>query len=124
MFAQRKSKIVEVDTLIGKNSHFYGNIEVNGIVKIDGALHGNITATGDVIIGDGAVVNGDIVCQNIIISGSVKGNISAKEQMRFTSSSQIIGDIKMLSLIMDEGAVFNGSCGMADVVEAQSDSDL
>ncbi|MCG8502792.1 MAG: polymer-forming cytoskeletal protein [Firmicutes bacterium] len=114
MLSKKKSQTISVDTLIGKNAFFEGNLKLEGTIRIDGKVNGEIEVKGDVVIGETALVTGNIVSTNVIISGTVEGNVIAKEQLRLTSSSKLVGDIKMNSLIADEGAILNGNCGMLD----------
>ncbi|WHH58904.1 polymer-forming cytoskeletal protein [Petroclostridium sp. X23] len=114
MFSKKSSDSLPVDTFIGEKSTFEGNIKLQGTVSIDGKVLGEITAEGDVIIGEKANITGNIYANNIIISGSVKGNITATGQLRLTTTAKLMGDIKIGSLITDDGAVFQGNCGMLD----------
>ncbi len=114
MFSKNKTNVISVDTLIGKNTTFEGNIKLGGIIRIDGKVKGEISSTGDVIIGEDAKVIGNIMCNNIIISGIVEGNITAKEQLRLTSTAKLSGDTSMNCFITDEGAQVNGKCIMVD----------
>ncbi|MGE4282531.1 MAG: polymer-forming cytoskeletal protein [Clostridia bacterium] len=114
MFTKKTSGSIPVDTFIGENSTFEGNIKLKETIKVDGKVIGEITAEGDVIIGDSAIISGNIYANNVIVAGSVNGNVTAKNQMRLTVTSKLIGDIKTYSLIIDEGAMFQGNCGMLD----------
>ena len=114
MFLSKKARASAVDTLIGENSCFEGNIRSDGTIRIDGKTNGDINAEGDIIIGETASIKGNISGMNIIISGKVNGNVEAKGQLRLTVSAQLSGDIKMHSFIADEGAVFQGNCTMLE----------
>ncbi|MBZ4644990.1 MAG: hypothetical protein PWR27_792 [Petroclostridium sp.] len=114
MFSKKSSSSYSVDTLIGANSFFEGNIKLDGTIRIDGKTRGEVKAEGDVIIGEKATVWGNIYANNVIISGIVEGNITAKGQLRLTTSAKLTGDIKTNSLIADEGAIFHGNCAMME----------
>ncbi|NLY42423.1 MAG: polymer-forming cytoskeletal protein [Clostridiaceae bacterium] len=115
MFSSIRARTITVDTLIGEGSYFEGNIQSEETIKIDGKIHGEIRAGGDIIIGEKAHIQGNIFGTNIIISGKVEGNVEARGQLRLTVSAQLIGDIKINSFIADEGAVFQGNCTMLEV---------
>lgn len=114
MMSKRRSNEISVDTLIGKNTYFEGNIKSDGTIRIDGKIKGEIESKGDVVVGESGSIIGNIECMNVIISGSVEGNVIAREQLRLTPTAKLVGDIKMNSLITDEGASFTGNCGMVD----------
>jgi len=117
MFQKKEQVTIDVnaekiDTIIGKNSSFEGNIMSQGTVRIDGKFNGKIDVKGNIIIGDSAKLEAEIMAENVIVSGEIKGNINAKNQIEITSTGKIYGDIEVKKLIVDDGAVFDGKCTM------------
>lgn len=104
-----------LDSLVGINSVFKGNIETDGSVRVDGKVNGNINVTGDINIGEQAVVKGNIEGSNINLSGTIEGNIIARGILRILSSAKLYGDIKVNRFVADEGALFQGKCEMIDI---------
>lgn len=103
-----------VDTLVGTNTVFEGNIESEGTVKVEGKIKGDLKVKGDVFIGTDAVVSGDISADNIHLSGKVEGSIHATGILRILSTAKLHGDIRVKSFVADEGALFDGKCSMLD----------
>ena len=89
-----------------------GDITANGDFRLDGALQGNVTLTGKLVVGEKGSVSGNIVCQNANIFGSVEGNVQVKEFLTLYSSSRIKGDLITGKLSIEPGARFTGSCTM------------
>jgi cytoskeletal protein CcmA (bactofilin family) len=114
MLSKKKSNIISVDTFIGEKSFFEGNIDLEGTIRVDGKTVGEIKAEGDIIIGEKATISGNIFANNIIISGVVEGNVTARQQLRLTNTAKLTGDIKAHSLITDDGALFQGNCEMIE----------
>jgi len=112
MFGKNEDKFNKIDTLIGKNTKLQGKIESKGSMRIDGELVGDIIIEGSVVIGEEGKINGNISCDNIFIAGSVHGNILCKDQLRVSNTGKLYGDIEVKSFIVDESAVFEGSCKM------------
>lgn len=112
MFGKKESTSEKIDTLIGKNTTIEGKISGHGTSRIDGTLLGDLDVKGDIIIGDEGRIQGNITCINVLISGTVEGNISTSEQLRITSSGKLFGDVEVKSFIVDEDAIFQGSCKM------------
>lgn len=112
----------DLDTLIGPNSVFKGNIESGGSVRIDGVLKGNLDVRGDVIIGKDGEVQGNIEADNIFISGAVDGNVTTTGMLKLFSTARLHGDIIVSSFVSDIGGVFHGQCNMLipDNSETQS----
>ncbi|MCX7709444.1 MAG: polymer-forming cytoskeletal protein [Clostridia bacterium] len=118
MFKKKEAGIPEsVDTLLGANSIFEGNIQSDGTVRIDGKLKGDLRVNGDVYIGTGAVINGNIFASNVDLAGSIEGNIEAKGLLRILSTARLYGDIQVHSFVADEGGIFQGKCSMLDSAE-------
>lgn len=101
-----------VDTILGKDVHFDGIIKGKGILRVDGKLSGKIIQNGDVIIGEGGVVEADIEARHVSVSGTVQGNIEASGLLQIYSNGRVSGDIKVQSLFIGEGAIYKGSCEM------------
>ncbi|VAW14836.1 hypothetical protein MNBD_BACTEROID01-1309 [hydrothermal vent metagenome] len=98
--------------LINKGTKIVGDITAEGDIRIDGELIGNIKAKGRLVIGTNGVIEGEILCRNIEVSGKVKGKISAMELLTMKASSKINGEITSAKLTVEPGAVFTGTCKM------------
>lgn len=96
-----------------------GDISASGDFRLDGLLEGNIQLNGKLVIGDSGVVNGNVLCQNANIIGTVNGNISVKELLSLHATARVRGDILINKLSIEPGAVFSGKCRMIDEVKAQ-----
>lgn len=108
-----------VDTLVGSNTVFTGNIESNGTVRVDGKVKGDIKAEGDIYIGENAVITGSLTAANVHLSGKVEGNIISTGILKIKSTSKLFGDIIVNSFVADEGALFQGKCSMMEIPEAK-----
>lgn len=100
-----------------------GDITATGDFRLDGTLQGNIQLNGKLVVGDTGVVNGNVLCQNANIIGSVNGNLSVKELLSLHASSRVKGDILINKLSIEPGAVFTGKCRMLDEVRAQQEAE-
>lgn len=100
-----------------------GDITATGDFRLDGTLEGNIQLNGKLVIGDSGVVNGNVLCQNANIIGTVNGNISVKELLSLHATARVRGDILINKLSIEPGAVFSGKCRMIDEVRAQHEEE-
>lgn len=98
--------------IISEGTKIKGDIIANGDIRIDGELMGNISAKGRLVIGPKGKIEGQILCNNIEISGYVKGKVTAGELINMKATSQIIGDIIAGKLSVEPGSMFSGSCVM------------
>ena len=96
-----------------------GDITASGDFRLDGTLEGNIQLNGKLVVGDSGVVNGNILCLNANIIGTVNGNLSVKELLSLHATARVKGDILINKLSIEPGAVFTGKCRMLDEVRQQ-----
>lgn len=82
-------------------------------LQISGKFEGNLTTKGNLIIGKDTDVRADIAGENIVIAGSIKGEIKATLILKLTSTAQVTADIEAPKLCIEEGAIFNGKCKMS-----------
>ncbi len=115
------AKNQEVDAsainIIRKGTEIKGEIKCAGDIRIDGVLSGKIFTEGKLVVGQSGTIDGDVVCRNADISGTIHANISVKELLLLKSSANIIGDIKTGKLSIEPGANFTGACNMGGVVK-------
>jgi cytoskeletal protein CcmA (bactofilin family) len=108
MFSRNSEKL---ESLIGMNSFFKGEIDTKGTIRIDGSLTGNVKADW-VILGERAVLKGDITARGIVIGGRVDGNLIAQEIVEIKPKGQVFGDISTKKLTIMEGGFFEGKSTM------------
>lgn len=108
-----------IETVIGPNAHFRGDIISEGGIRIDGILEGNIETTGNLVIGESAKVIAEIKANNISISGAVKGNVIGN-RVEILETGRVWGDMTVKSLLLNEGAYLRGHTNMhADIEPPQ-----
>jgi len=103
-----EEKILDVDASIQGNVVFKDPVNL----KINGKFEGSLTTKGNLMVGETAEINADIVGENIIIAGNVMGDIIAEKSLKLIAPARLIGDIRTPSLVVSEGAVLNGDCQM------------
>lgn len=101
-----------VSTILDKECSFEGKMNFEGSVTINGRFKGEIFSDGQLIVGAGGVVEGQIEIGSILIEGEVRGNIKARNKIEINAPAVVQGDITAPSLIIKEGAVFDGNCSM------------
>ena len=123
MFGKEKTQkaasmapVSKIETVIGPNAHFRGDIQSDGGVRIDGIYEGNIDITGNLVIGEGAKLIAEISANNISISGAIKGNISGN-RVEILETGRVWGDLTINSLLLNEGAYLRGQTTMHGDIE-------
>lgn len=102
---------------IGKGTVLEGNIETYGNIRIEGKVIGNVKSKSKVALGNSSNIQGNITAQNADIEGEVKGKIEISELLVLKATAIINGDIVTGKLVVEPGAVFNGSCRMGAAVK-------
>ncbi len=109
-----KSEGGVMNTIIGKDTTFTGTINISGGIRVDGTVKGKIISSDTVTVGSTGYVEADVEAQSAIIAGKVVGNLNAKENIELQAKSDVEGDIRTKSLVVEQGAVFCGSCNMKE----------
>ena len=121
MFSKNTEKL---ESFVGVNSQFKGDIKTKGTLRIDGEVEGNVEVDW-LILGETAHLKGDAAARGIIVGGRVEGNISAKEIIEIKSKGHVMGEITTSKLSVTEGAIFEGRSSMhreeSNVVELQAE---
>lgn len=110
------SKNLKIETVIGANAHFRGDIQADGGARIEGVFEGTIDITGNLIVGEGSKVIADIAAHNISISGAVKGDIDGNK-VEILENGRVWGNLTVNSLLLNEGAYLRGKTTMQGDVE-------
>jgi len=104
---------------IGSEMSIVGNVECKGTAQIFGRIEGELRAS-DLVICDGAQVEGNVVAQEVTVCGRVKGTIRAV-RVKLQNGGSVEGDIFHRALSIDENSLFEGSSRR---VENPTDSPL
>ena len=95
-------------------SKIVGTITADSDYRIDGLIEGELNCTGKVVIGEAGRIKGTVNCQNAEIMGLMDGKITCQQQLSLRASGKIQGDVKTKTLIVEPGALFNGTCSMGN----------
>jgi cytoskeletal protein CcmA (bactofilin family) len=107
-----KRKTAEIDTLVGVKTRVSGDIEFSGGLHVDGYIKGNIQAeleTNSVLsIAEQGVVEGSVSVPHVVLNGTVKGDVSARERVELGATARVIGNVFYNLIEMAIGAEING----------------
>jgi cytoskeletal protein CcmA (bactofilin family) len=114
---KRAEEISNSSNTIGKGTFLEGNVETYGNIRIEGKVVGNIKSKSKVALGHQSHVQGNILAQNADIEGEVKGKLEITELLVLKATAVISGDIVTGKMVVEPGAVFNGTCKMGAIVK-------
>lgn len=91
-----------------------GDLNSTSDTRIDGIIKGNVTVTGRVVIGETGEITGNVTCSVLEISGKVTGKLKVKERLSLKATAIFSGDMITEKLVIEPGAIFNGTCQMGN----------
>jgi cytoskeletal protein CcmA (bactofilin family) len=97
-------------TFLARGFEFKGILNFDGTVRIDGVVTGAIHTKGMLIVGEHAVIDGDVSAGVIVSGGRIHGNVTAREKIKFTSTAALAGTVKTPLLAVEEGVRLKGNC--------------
>jgi cytoskeletal protein CcmA (bactofilin family) len=106
--ARREGALGEITTLLGRGAAFEGKLTFEGTVRVDGKFKGEVFSDDVLVVGEGAYVEAEIDIGEIIVQGTVVGNIKAKRSIEIHAPGRVKGDIHTPSLQIDKGVIFEG----------------
>ena len=116
----RQAGLGEITTLLGRGASFEGKLTFEGTVRIDGRFKGEVFSDDVLVIGEGAHVEAEIDIGEVIIQGTVVGNIKAKRSIEIHAPGRVKGDLTTPSLQIDKGVIFEGRSFMENAAGATS----
>jgi cytoskeletal protein CcmA (bactofilin family) len=101
-----------IETLVGKGTTIRGDLEFNGGLHVDGSVVGNLTAASDsgtlLSVSEAGRVEGTIKAPQVIVNGTVRGDIHALERLVLGAKARVEGDVHYGSIELELGAQVNG----------------
>lgn len=115
------AKINESESLLGNmikaGTEIQGDIKCSGDIRIDGILKGSLHTEGRLVVGESGRIEGNIVCKNADLSGTIRAKINVQELLSLKAACNLEGEISTNKLHIEPGATFTGSCQMGGIVK-------
>jgi len=104
---------------VGGGTVLTGETTFEAMLRVDGHLKGSVTSEdGTLIVGANGRVDADILVSEAIVNGSVEGDITAAEKLTLGRTATVVGNIQAPRLIIEDGAILEGSCSMLESKDA------
>lgn len=108
----------DIKTLIGEGCKVEGNFFIPTYTRVDGTVKGDLTGDSGIVIGVQGRVEGNICASEVVLYGSVVGNVETKK-LELKKGAALNGDITVNHLITEPGSTFNGKCTMSEEVQIE-----
>ena len=100
---------------MGAGIELKGEANFKGLMRVDGHFNGKITSEGGrLIVSDNGVVDADVSVGVAQILGTVNGDVVASQKIELGRTAKVVGNIQTPELTIEQGAVFEGNCRMAN----------
>ncbi|MCC6648026.1 MAG: polymer-forming cytoskeletal protein [Polyangiaceae bacterium] len=107
-------EVQELTALLGRGTRFDGKLHFVGAVRIDGEFRGEILSEDVLVVGDGAVVEGEIKVGALIVRGGrVKASVRARRSIELYVPAKVEGSLHAPEILLEKGVQFEGTCKMA-----------
>jgi cytoskeletal protein CcmA (bactofilin family) len=104
---------------VGTGTVLTGEATFRGMLRVDGHVTGRVASEdGTLIIGTGGQVDADIEVAIATINGTVNGDIIARQRLELGRAARVNGNIQTPALVVEQGAIFEGSCRMIQLKAA------
>ena len=111
--SNKKIKSVKVETLIGENTKFVGDVHFRGGLHLDGMIKGNVMADDDspsiAVVGERGCIEGEVWVPRLMLNGKVIGDVHASDRVELHKHACVTGDVYYSMLEMAMGAEINGN---------------
>ena len=104
-------------SIIASDMTVIGDLETEGVVRIEGRVKGNVKVGAQILVAQGATIEGDLHTQEAVIAGTVTGGIHASDRVELQATAVVAGDIHTARIAIVEGAKVAGEVKM-DVSKA------
>jgi len=106
-------------SIVGAGMHVRGDMDTDGVVKIEGTVEGTVRARAQVLVAKGGLVHGDIETAEAVIGGAVDGSILARERVDVQAGATVEGDVTTRRIAVADGAKLNGQVRMGEAAAVE-----
>ena len=99
-------------SIIASDMTVIGDLETEGVVRIEGRVKGTVRVGSQILVAQGATIDGDLHTQEAVISGTVSGAIHASDRVELQATAVVTGDILTARIAIVEGAQVSGEVKM------------
>lgn len=96
-------------TILAADTELQGDLRVRGALRVDGAVYGNVTSDGDVSLGAGARILGEVRARSLSVGGRIDGIVRVRDHLRVLRGGMVRGHARYQSLEIERGGVMDGT---------------
>ena len=108
----------EVRVSLGPDAEVTGKLSFETATRIEGKLRGEIHASDLLVVGIEAVVHATVQAAKLVVLGEIRGQVQGASRVEICSGGRVFGDVETKSLVVQEGATFEGRSRMGEKKDA------
>ena len=118
--AKHESLQVNEVSRISQGTQVRGSLLSQTDIRIDGTFEGELITAGKLVLGENAVITGNVMCANADIWGKIEGDFTVGDTVKFKEGASFTGHLKTIRICIEMGADFSGSCQIINEAEFKS----
>lgn len=104
----------DLNGFLDRGSHLQGELTFEDTFRVDGRLSGSVQSGGDLYVGEGGVVEGEVKVGRLFVSGTLQGSVVAGQRIEIAAGARVEGELVTPALVIHEGAFFQGQSRMVE----------
>jgi cytoskeletal protein CcmA (bactofilin family) len=94
--------------IIGPTMHIEGEVYAKDDIQIDGEVKGSVRSDNRLTIGESGKADAAINAGEVVVAGTVNGNIDATRRIVLRKGAHLVGDVRTAGIVIEDGAYFRG----------------
>lgn len=108
----------DLRSFLGEGTEITGEIKFTEIMRVDANINGTVISdNGNLLVMERGRIKATVKAGSVEVSGTIEGTVTAKTSVKIHPTGRVYGDIYTPSLIIENGAVFDGKCHMLESKE-------
>jgi cytoskeletal protein CcmA (bactofilin family) len=103
-----------IENVLGSSCTLHGDLSADGAFRIDGTIEGSLESRAAVVVGESGVIRGGVRGTDVVVAGTVIGDVICSGHLEILAKGRIEGDISARSVRIETGGVFRGTSSMGD----------
>jgi cytoskeletal protein CcmA (bactofilin family) len=112
MRLKSEAKQSALNGFLDSGSATQGELRFETSFRVDGRFTGTIHSEGDLVVGEGGEVDGELKVGALFVTGTVRGTVRAARRVQIAPGGKLYAELDTPSLVIEDGALFEGRCTM------------
>lgn len=95
---------------ISSGTEVRGSLVSHSDIRVDGVFEGDLITSGKLVVGENAIIRGNVMCANADVWGKMEGELTVGDAVSFKASASFTGDLKTIRICIEMGAEYSGNC--------------